>query len=108
MKSVISVLFVVISFVISVPAQAVVQYSTIDLGTLGEDSSEAFGINASGQVVGWVNSHNYAHAFLYTGSTMTDLGTLGGTFSEARGINDSGQVVGISDLMAIRWTRFPL
>ena len=67
-----------------------------DLGTLG-GSSQANGINASGQVVGWAETARGArHAFLYTGSTMTDLGTLGGTISEASGINASGQVVGWS------------
>ena len=43
--------------------------------------------------------NNAAHAFLYSGSTMTDLGTLGGTNSFANGLNGSGQVVGSSEVL---------
>ncbi len=72
----------------------------IDLGTLGGNQSDARGVNASGQVVGWStlspgDSSTY-HAFLYSGGVMMDLGTLGGVNSVANGINDSGQVVGWS------------
>ncbi len=51
-----------------------------DLGTLGGLSSCAYGINDSGQVVGYAtNAAGYSHAFLFTGSgPMQDLGTLGG------------------------------
>ena len=69
-----------------------------DLGTLGGTSSNATGINASGQVVGTsaLAGDKVLHAFLYSAGRMTDLGTLGGTTSSARGINDSGQIVGNS------------
>ncbi len=79
---------------------AAVLYNVTDLGTLpGGTASEATGINASGQVVGYADTSdgNY-HAFLYSNGTMADLGTLpGGTASEATGINASGQVVGYAD-----------
>ena len=73
-----------------------------DLGTLpGFDGSDAMGINASGQVVGWnyVEATNVDHAFLYSQGTMVDLNTLispaaGWTLAYASAINDSGQIVG--------------
>ena len=72
----------------------------IDLGTLGGTTSDAYGINASGQVVGVsTTSNGYSHAFLYSGGSMTDLTPLEGfsLSSYALGINDSGQVVGWND-----------
>lgn len=73
-------------------------YVLTDLGTLGGGASEAYGINSSGQVVGWADTSSGAqHAFLDSGGTMKDLGTLGGTDSCAYGINSSGQVVGVAE-----------
>jgi len=67
-----------------------------DLGTLaGGWSSQATGINAGGQVVGFSSTADgTTHAFLYAYGTMTDLGTLGSNSSFAYGINASGEVVG--------------
>ena len=78
------------------------QYTVTDLGILpGGSFSDAWGINASGQIVGsWeTNDGNQnPHAFLYSNGTMTDLGTLPGYMqgSQAFGINDAGQVVGVA------------
>ncbi len=64
-------------------------YSVTDLG-----DGQAYGINASGQVVG---QNGAGQAFLYSSGMMIDLGTLGGSYSFALNIDDSGQVVGWAD-----------
>ncbi len=58
-------------------------------------NTEAFGINNSGQIVGYSTAANGAHyAFLYSGGTMQDIGTLGGNYSVAVAVNNNGVVVG--------------
>ena len=73
-----------------------------DLGTLYGGNSEAHGINASGQVVGYSDGTGGSswHAFLWSNGQMTDLNTLIDPASAwelgwANGINDSGQIVGL-------------
>ena len=70
-----------------------------DLGTLGGSFSQAQGINASGQVVGYsyLAGDTTYHAFLWTASSgMQDLGAPDGANSVAMAINSAGQVVGYS------------
>lgn len=86
-------------------------YILRDLGTLpGDGSSIAWGINASGDVVGW-SGVSPTRAFFYRdGLGMVPLAGLPGqTSTLARAINDAGVVVGSgwgSGLArhAIRWT----
>ena len=76
-----------------------------DLGTLRGTTNafaRAWGINASGEVVGLSNTADGAtsHATLWSGSEIIDLGSLAGSgaFSEALKINDAGQIVGRSTI----------
>ena len=100
----------VLSLVPATPASAQL-YTLHDLGTLpGESFSIAWGINASGQVVGW-SGVSPTRAFLFSeASGMVELpGLAGQTFTLARGISDAGVVVGGgwgSGLpeQAVRWT----
>ncbi len=70
-----------------------------DIGTLEGTWSYAYGVNNSGQVVGYSETASgMPHAFLYSAGNMQDLGTFaGGTYSLAYGINNLGQVVGYSE-----------
>jgi probable HAF family extracellular repeat protein len=71
-----------------------------DIGTLGGSSSDAWGINESGQIAGSaaIANDDGVHAARWDASTVVDLGTLGGTNSDAKDINENGQVVGSSAL----------
>ena len=69
--------------------------SMIDLGTLRGTYSIAYGINATGRVVGYsYTASGEGHAFItgHNGVGMTDLGAPGG--GAAYGINAAGEVVG--------------
>ena len=74
-----------------------------DLGTLQGISSEAFGINNLGQVVGqFVTSQGESRAFWRHGWTAIDLNTLiptgsGWVLKEATSINDAGQICGTGE-----------
>ena len=70
----------------------------IDLGTLGGEHAQAWGINDSGFVTG--NSQikgdlGVTHAFIWESNAgMVDLGTLGGDFSYGMSINARNHVAG--------------
>lgn len=71
-----------------------------DLGTLpGDGTSNALGINAFDQIVGYSQSADVlpTRGFIYNNGVMQDVGTLGGD-TYANAINDLGQVVGSSML----------
>lgn len=70
-----------------------------DLGTFGGADSEAYSINASGQISGFAQTTSEDHAFLISSGNMTDVGaTLNGGLvnSYGLGLNDLGHVVGIA------------
>jgi MYXO-CTERM domain-containing protein len=60
-------------------------------------NSAAWGINASGAVVGQSSVGKATQATVFSNGSVHTLGTLGGTNSYGYGINASGQVVGVSD-----------
>src|SRR5437764_13238642 len=72
-------------------------YTTLD-DPSANNNTQAFGINASGQIVGqYTDASNHTHGFLYSNGTYTTLddpsaSATVGTF--ALGINDLGQIVG--------------
>jgi len=68
------------------------------VGLLAGHESLAYGINSSGEVVGYYGDNLNANigAFLYSGGAVQDIGSFGGDRTWAFGINDSGQVVGFS------------
>jgi probable HAF family extracellular repeat protein len=83
--------------------------AVVDLGSLGGRVSSAYGINTSGQVVGWsMVANGDHHAFIWAESTgMIDLNTWGAPCagaSEAEAISDAGQVVGECDGRPVIWT----
>ncbi len=64
-------------------------------------SSAAFGVNLTGDVVGFAsNATGFHRPFVRRAATsvMTDLGTLGGPSGEANAISDSGFIVGKADI----------
>jgi len=69
--------------------------------TAGSTDSFGYGINASGQTVGYAFNGTSNHAYRTTATggidAAADLGTLGGDNSYAFGINAGGQVAGYSD-----------
>jgi len=74
-----------------------------DLGTLGGNTSVAYGINNSGDIVGYsyiTPSNTTTDGFIYSNGAMTDLNDLtmtgagGHTLDAALAINDGGQIVG--------------
>ena len=72
-------------------------YEVTDLGTLGGQRSQAFGLNNFGQVVGCSETPSgELQAFLYTRGWLLNLGTLGGGSSCAYAISNSGIAVGFS------------
>jgi probable HAF family extracellular repeat protein len=95
MKStVLASLFLFVS-AISMRLTAQVEYTVIDLGSLGGSFSSPNTMNNRGQITGGssLKGDELFHAFFWDNGTMTDLGTLGGPISVGAGINESGEVV---------------
>ena len=85
------------AFSVSIPAHTQsTRWPVRDLGSLGGFFSVPYGLNDSGQVVGWsyVKGNATGHAYLFDSGDMADLGTFGGSNSVGWAINSSGTVAG--------------
>jgi len=81
----------------------------IDLKTPSGTFSEAFGINGTGDIVGYGGPPDRRRALLWSGSKVTTLKTLSGAdWSQAVAINDKDYIVGASGagktLRATAWS----
>ena len=75
------------------------RYTVTVLGTLGGTDNAAYGINASGQVVGHSSypaspGYTISTAVIWQGTAPTPLVHSGSSYSTANAINASGQIVG--------------
>ena len=67
-------------------------FTTIDVP--GATATEAFGINAAGDIVGFFTNASGAHGFLLSRGVFTTIDVPGATATEAGGINAAGDIVG--------------
>lgn len=67
-------------------------FTTLDFP--GSTSTNALGVNTSGQVVGSYQAGGVTQGFLLSGGVFTSIDFSGSSLTSANGINDSGQVVG--------------
>ena len=68
-------------------------FTTIDVP--GASSTEAFGINPKGNIVGSYLNAAGLHAFLLSKGAFTTIDVPGASFTQALGINPEGNVVGV-------------
>jgi uncharacterized membrane protein len=71
-------------------------YTTIDAP--GASETLAFGVNSSGEIVGYYSAGSVDHGFVFDGIAFTPLDVEGATSTRAFGINDSGLIVGSYDI----------
>src|SRR5258708_3382468 len=94
MKTVLSSIAAASLLAVLAMAQPQPRYNVKALGTLGGDTSFAFGLNNVGWVAGSANlvPGGPQHGFLwFGGGSLVDLGTLGGPNSGAGGPNAFGE-----------------
>ena len=99
--------FIVCGLVVSQSLQAqfvIPNYQFVDLGTLGGNYSQPYGVNNSRQVVGVANtSDGNGHPFIYQNGQMTNLDDLYSnqpSLGTPVAINNVGQIVGTLTLLS--------
>src|SRR5262245_6448072 len=89
------------SLVLVASADAAVDYTVVDLGTLGGSSSRGRSVNSTGGVAiaSQITGNAATHAASYDPAApgLHDLGTLGGTNSFGEAAGAGGRIVGYSD-----------
>ena len=71
-----------------------VPYSFSTINFPGALSTQAFGINATGQIVGAFNDATGTHGLLESGAAFSTIDVPNTTFNEAFGINAAGHIRG--------------
>ena len=76
--------------------QAAISYTFTTIDVPGAPATYAFGINNTGQIVGYTldSASGDIHSFLYSGGSFTTINVPGATVTQPIGINDVGQIVG--------------
>ena len=88
--------FVLVNMALAnIPAGAQTTFTFTQLDVPGSVSTEADGINAQGQIIGFfVDSAGKQHGFLHQDATFTQLDFPGATATRTAGINNSGVIAG--------------
>jgi uncharacterized membrane protein len=93
MKSRLSTYVSVVAFSAAIAAAQGPTFTAIDFP--GAASTQSWGINASGSIVGfYVNADKTTHGFLLSAGQFSAIDFPGAAFSEANGINSRGDIVG--------------
>jgi probable HAF family extracellular repeat protein len=71
-------------------------FVTLDVPGAASGTTETFGINDRGQIVGTYGDFNGFHGFLYDDAGFTTIDVPGGDYTIADGVNNGGQIVGIA------------
>ncbi|MGH7259482.1 MAG: hypothetical protein ACREI9_02225 [Nitrospiraceae bacterium] len=95
-NSVLRVLLILLIMLCGAPEQAQADnYTFTPIDVADAYSTVAFGINASGQIVGgYTDTTGVNHGYLYTMGSFTVIDVPGAGLTAAFGINNRGQIVG--------------
>src|SRR5262249_42405148 len=90
-----NVRFLVLAAVLGLTAPALAAGSFTNIDVPGATTTEAWGINNSGVIVGdYVDGGGIFHGFVKSGDSFTPVDFPGACGTSAKGINNSGAIVG--------------